>query len=83
MIKYVRKEVVIVKSRIHSYKKSIAVILTAKYQISEFEARKWIAAYDFDHVLKTCNYIALHDDPEIWADAIYHWIHGEEDLLQM
>lgn len=71
------------KSRIQNYKKSIIAILNAKYEISEFEARKWICEYDFDRVLRGCNYIALHDDPEIWADAIYHWIHGEEDLLQM
>lgn len=71
------------KSRINNYKRSMVAIFKTKYRISEFEARKWINEYDFDRVLRGCNYIALHDDPEIWVDAIYQWINGEEELLQM
>lgn len=71
------------KSRVDDYKKCMVNIFKIKYGISEFEARKWIREYDFNGVLKACNSIALHDDPEIWVDAIYQWINEEEDLLEM
>ncbi|MBO5371924.1 MAG: hypothetical protein J6A75_04290 [Lachnospiraceae bacterium] len=71
------------KSRVNDYKNAMINIFEIKYGILEFEARKWIREYDFNGVLKSCNYMALHDDPEIWVDAIYQWINGEEDLLEM
>lgn len=71
------------KGRVNDYKNAMVNIFKIKYEISEFEARKYIREYDFNGVLKSCNYIALHDDPEIWVDAIYQWINGEEDLIEM
>lgn len=72
------------KTKIQSYKNSIVTVLNLKYNICEFEARKMIRDYDFNDVLKSCNYIALHDDPEEWADVIYNWVHGvQEELLEM
>ena len=59
-------------------------VFQIKYGVSEFEAKKWIRDYNFNGVLQSCNYIALHDDPEVWVDAIYEWvaIHKEE-LMEM
>lgn len=71
------------KNRVNEYKNSMANIFSIKYGLSEFEAKKMIRNYDFNGVLKSCNYIALHDDPEIWVDAIYKWANEEEDLLEM
>lgn len=71
------------RENVNNYKKSMVNIFYIKYGISEFEAKKWIREYDFNSVLKSCNYIALHDDPEVWVDAIYQWATGEEDLLEM
>lgn len=70
------------KNRVSEYKNSMVRIFTVKYGISEFEARKWIREFDFNSVLKSCNYIALHDDPEVWVDAIYQWA-NEEILIEM
>lgn len=70
------------KERVKEYKNSIVGVLNVKYKISEFEAKKWIREYDFNSVLKVCNYAALHDDPEIWADAIYQRM-NDEKLLEM
>ena len=71
------------KSKVRVYKNSMINIFKIKYGISEFEARKLIKEYDFDSVLKSCNYVALHDDPEVWVDTIYHWVNEEEDLIEM
>lgn len=71
------------KSKINEYKASMVNIFRMKYGIYELQARKWIRDYDFNEILKSCNYIALHDDPEVWVDAIYKWATGEEDLLEM
>lgn len=65
------------KDVITKYKNSMVNILGIKYGISEFEARKWIREYDFNSVLRKCNYIDLHDDPEIWVDEIYQWAKKE------
>ena len=70
------------KERVREYKSSIVGVLSVKHKISEFEAKKWIREYDFNKVLKVCNYAALHDDPEIWADAIYQWA-NDAKLLEM
>lgn len=70
------------KDRVNDYKNSMVNIFEIKYGITEFVARKWIREFDFNNVLKSCNYIALHDDPEIWVDAIYQWI-NEESLIEM
>lgn len=61
---------------VNNYKNSMVNIFKIKYGITEFVARKWIREFDFNNVLKSCNYIALHDDPEIWVDTIYQWING-------
>lgn len=71
------------KNKVNEYKNSMVNILKIKYGLSEFEAKKMIRNYDFDSVLKSCNFIALHDDPEIWVDAIYKWANDEGDLLEM
>ena len=71
------------RDKVIEYKDSMINIFMIKYGVSEFEARKWIRDYDFNRVLKSCNYIALHDDPEMWVDAIYQWANGEEELLEM
>ena len=71
------------KSKINVYKESMVNIFKVKYNVDEFQARKWIKEYDFNFVLKSCNYIALHDDPEVWVDAIYQWVNDEEELLEM
>ena len=71
------------KNRVTEYKQSMVNIFEIKYRLSEFEAKKAINNYGFDGVLKACNFIALHDDPEIWVDTIYKWGPGDEDLLQM
>ena len=71
------------KNRVTEYKQSMVNIFEIKYGLSEFEAKKAINNYDFDGVLKACNFIALHDDPEIWVDTIYKWVTGDEDLLRM
>lgn len=71
------------KSKVNEYKKSMVNIFEIKYGISEIEARKWIREYDFNSVLKSCNYIALHDDPEVWVDAIYQWVNSEDELFEM
>lgn len=83
IIYHIRKEVGIMKEIVTSYKKTMVSIFEIKYGITEFEARKWIKEYDFNGVLKACNYIALHDDPEVWVDAIYQWANEDEDLLEM
>ncbi len=70
------------KDRVNDYKNSMVNIFKIKYGITEFVARKWIREFDFNNVLKSCNYIALHDDPEIWVDTIYQWI-NEESLIEM
>ena len=71
------------RNSVVKYKNSMVDVFMIKYKISEFEARKWIREYNFNKVLKSCNYIALHDDPEIWVDAIYQWANSEEDLIEM
>jgi hypothetical protein len=58
-------------------------IFERKYKIPEFQAKKWIREYDFNRVLKMCNYIALHDDPEVWVDEIYQWANQEYESLEM
>lgn len=58
---------------VNDYKNSMVNIFKIKYGLSEFVARKWIREFDFNNAIKSCNYIALHDDPEIWVDAIYKW----------
>jgi len=72
-----------VKSKVDAYKNSMVLIFKEKYGVLELQARKWIRDYDFNRVLKVCNYIALHDDPEVWVDAIYKWANSEEELLEM
>lgn len=52
-------------------------ILGIKYNIPELEARQWIKDFNFDEVCRSCNYIALHDDHEVWVDAIYQFKVGE------
>ena len=52
-------------------------IFTIKYTISKVKAKESIKEFNFNSVLKSCNYIALHDDPEVWVDAIYKWYQGE------
>ena len=55
----------------------ILEILGIKYNIPELEARQWIKDFNFDEVCRSCNYIALHDDHEVWVDAIYQFKVGE------
>lgn len=71
------------KERVNEYKNCMVNIFNSKYNIAEFQARKLIREYDFNKVLKMCNYIALHDDPETWVDEIYQWAYEEHDLLEM
>ncbi len=71
------------KKRVSEYKKSMISIFEIKYGWSQIEAEKVIRDYDFDKVLKLCNYVALHDDPEIWVDTIYRWANTESELLEM
>ena len=61
------------KQIIKDYKKIMIHILKTKYGFTTYSAWKWIMKYDFDSLLKSCDYIALHDDHEIWVDAIYEW----------
>lgn len=65
------------KNRINKYKNSMINIFKIKYDLSDFEARKEIEEFDFDKILEQCNYIALHDDPELWVDSIYKWANKE------
>lgn len=67
------KELENLESRINDYKDSMINIFKIKYGISEFNARKQIEEYDFDNVLEYSDYIVLHDNPEIWVDAIYQY----------
>ena len=71
------------KSRVIKYKNSMVALFENKYGICEFDARRMIREFDFNSLLKACNYMALHDDPEIWVDSIYNWANGKEELLQM
>lgn len=71
------------KKRVNEYKNSMINIFEIKYGWSEFEAKKAIKSYDFDGLLKSCKFVALHDDPEIWVDAIYKWANDEDELLEM
>jgi hypothetical protein len=71
------------RERINNYKNCMVDIFEKKYHISEFQAKKLIREYDFNTVLRGCNYIALHDDPESWVDEIYQWSNEEQDLLEM
>lgn len=71
------------KERVVKYKNSMVNIFKMKYGIDELIARKWMIEYDFNYVLSSCNYVALHDDPEFWVDAIYQWKHDEDELLEM
>ena len=66
------------KKRVKEYKESMIYIFKVKYGWTEIKARKIIDNYDFDNILKSCNFIALHDDPEIWVDAIYKWTVSEK-----
>ena len=59
------------KNRVKEYKNSMINIFKIKYDLLDFKARKMIEEFGFDNILEQCNYIALHDDPEIWVDAIY------------
>ena len=54
-------------------------IFETKYNLSNFKARNMINEFGFNKILEECDYIALHDDPEIWGDAIYKW-ENEENL---
>ena len=83
MLLYKRKKVDILKRKIDKYKKFMIDIFEKKYKISEFESRNLVREYDFNNVLKSCNYIALHDDPEIWVDTIYQWKNDTHELLEM
>lgn len=71
------------KSKVICYKNSMVDIFKIKYGINEFEARKVIREYDFNNLLKSCNYVALHDDPEVWVDEMYRWANEEQELLEM
>jgi hypothetical protein len=71
------------KEKVNEYKDCMINIFERKYKIPEFQARKWIREYDFNRVLKMCNYIALHDDPEVWVDEIYQWANQEYESLEM
>ncbi len=71
------------RNKVIEYKNSMIDLFAVKYSVTEFEARKLIREYDFNNVLKSCNYIALHDDPEIWVDAIYKWANGEREIVEM
>lgn len=71
------------KNKVNEYKESMITIFQVKYGVYELQARKWIKDYDFNGILKSCNYVALHDDPEVWVDVIYKWANGEEELLEM
>lgn len=53
------------KETINNYKNSMIHIFTIKYGIPEIISKKWIREFDFNNMLKSCNYIALHDDLEI------------------
>ena len=70
-------------NKVYEYKMEMISIFEEKYGWSEFQAQKAIKDYDFQNAIKKCNYVALHDDPEIWVDTIYKWGTGDEDLLQM
>ena len=54
-------------------------IFETKYNLSNFKARNMINEFGFNKILEECDYIALHDNPEIWVDAIYKW-KSEENL---
>lgn len=71
------------KDMINRYKNSMVTVFEKKYNLSEFEARKLIREYDFNKVLKSCNYIALHDAPEIWVDEIYQWFNERQEVIEM
>ena len=70
------------KNRVNEYKNSMINIFKIKYEWSEVKAKKAIKNYDFDSALKSCEFVALHDDPELWVDAIYKWANDEEALLE-
>ena len=61
------------KQAVKNYKNSMIYIFKTKYKFTTYSAWSWIMRYDFDSLLRKCNYIALHDDPEIWVDRIYEW----------
>lgn len=71
------------REKVIRYKNSMVKVFKNKYGISEFEAKKLIREYDFNTVVKKCNYLALHDDPEVWVDEIYDWANIEHELLEM
>lgn len=66
-----------IKKIIVEYKNMMVEILGIKYNIPELEARQWIKDFNFDEVCRSCNYVALHDDHEVWVDAIYQFKVGE------
>lgn len=70
-------------NKVYEYKMAMISIFEEKYGWSEFQAQKAIKDYDFQNVIKKCNYVALHDDPEIWVDEIYNWVNNKHQLLEM
>lgn len=59
------------KEQISKYKNTMEFIFFVKYGIPPSYSRIWIEKYDFDRVAEECNYTILHDNPEVWVDAIY------------
>lgn len=59
------------KQIVKNYNNSMIHIFKTKYKFTTYSAWSWIIRYDFDSLLRRCNYIALHDDPEVWVDSIY------------
>ncbi|MBQ3543674.1 MAG: hypothetical protein IJA34_01600 [Lachnospiraceae bacterium] len=71
------------EKKIIEYKKSMVFVFGKKYNVSEIEANKMIKEYDFDNILFKCNYVVLHDDPEIWVDEIFEWAIDNKELVEL
>lgn len=71
------------ENEIIEYKNSMVFVFENKYNVSEIEANRMIKKYDFDNILIESNYVALHDDPEVWVDEIYEWASDKKELVEL
>lgn len=59
------------RKEIAEYKTVILEVLISDYCMYKSDAQRIIREYNFNEVCRKCNYVALHDDPEYWAESIY------------
>lgn len=59
------------KPRIINFKTDVLTALAMKYSLAPSECIRLVEEYDINKMLIGCDYSALYDNPEKWADRIY------------